>query len=210
VLPSGGKREQGERRMSELLHLKSSPHLENRKATKFTPQNIRQIINLVERGKKREEIAEIIGVTVGSLAVTCSKLGISLRRPVLGPGMRPVSRLAPRNDQNAVRQIQIQVDQPPRQSRPSDRTTVHVRMDTKEIPPDRQPTGAPQSSPVLGIVIKYKGESRTTELPLSADVIGLLAIEAEFRGVKLAELVARLLAEITKKDLFGQVLDGSP
>ena len=34
----------------------------------------------MERGKSREEIAELIGVTVGSLQVTCSRLGISLRR----------------------------------------------------------------------------------------------------------------------------------
>ena len=30
---------------------------------------------------KREQIAAIIGVTVGSLQVTCSRLGVSLRRP---------------------------------------------------------------------------------------------------------------------------------
>ena len=48
---------------------------------KFTPERIEQIRNLVERGKTREEIAEIIDVTVGSLQVTCSRLGISLRRP---------------------------------------------------------------------------------------------------------------------------------
>ena len=48
---------------------------------KFTPERIEQIKNLVERGKRREEIAELIGVTVGSLQVTCSRLGISLRRP---------------------------------------------------------------------------------------------------------------------------------
>jgi hypothetical protein len=40
-----------------------------------------QIKNLVERGMSREEIAETIGVTLGSLRVTCSKHGISLRRP---------------------------------------------------------------------------------------------------------------------------------
>jgi DNA-binding NarL/FixJ family response regulator len=45
---------------------------------KFTPERIQQIRNLVERGKSREEIAELIEVTVGSLQVTCSKLGISL------------------------------------------------------------------------------------------------------------------------------------
>ena len=47
----------------------------------FTPASIQQMRTLVERGKRREEIAELIGVTVGSLQVTCSRLGISLRRP---------------------------------------------------------------------------------------------------------------------------------
>src|SRR6516164_3329158 len=46
---------------------------------KFTPERLQQIRNLVERGKSREEIAELIGATVGSLQVTCSRLGISLR-----------------------------------------------------------------------------------------------------------------------------------
>jgi hypothetical protein len=54
--------------------------------TKFTPENIRQIVNLVERGKSKEQIAEIIGVTVGTLQVTCSKLGISLRQPRFNTG----------------------------------------------------------------------------------------------------------------------------
>ena len=43
---------------------------------KFTLERIQQIRNLVERGKSREEIAELIEVTVGSLQVTCSRLGI--------------------------------------------------------------------------------------------------------------------------------------
>jgi hypothetical protein len=60
---------------------------------KFTPERIEQIKNLVERGKRREEIAELIGVTVGSLQVTCSRLGISLRRPIINNGIRP--RLKP-------------------------------------------------------------------------------------------------------------------
>ena len=61
---------------------------------KFTPERIEQIKNLVERGKRREEIAELIGVTVGSLAVTCSRLGISLRRPRLKPVPTPPSKPA--------------------------------------------------------------------------------------------------------------------
>jgi hypothetical protein len=47
---------------------------------KFTPQRIQQIENLVARGETCEQIAAIIGVTVGTLKVTCSRLGISLRR----------------------------------------------------------------------------------------------------------------------------------
>ena len=44
---------------------------------KFTPERIQQIKNLVERSKSREEIAELIGVTVG----TCSSHAVQLGRP---------------------------------------------------------------------------------------------------------------------------------
>jgi hypothetical protein len=44
---------------------------------KFTSERIQQIRNLVERGKSRGEIAELIGVTVRSLQVPCSRLEIS-------------------------------------------------------------------------------------------------------------------------------------
>jgi hypothetical protein len=62
------------------------------RAVKFTPERIDQIRNLVERGTSREEIAEIIGVTVGSLQVTCSRLGISLRRRPVENGVRLLPR----------------------------------------------------------------------------------------------------------------------
>ena len=54
--------------------------------TKFTLERIQQIRNLVERGESREQIAEMLDVTVGSLQVTCSRLGISLRRPKVAMG----------------------------------------------------------------------------------------------------------------------------
>ena len=63
--------------------------------TKFTPERIQQIKNLVERGKSREEIAELIGVTLGSLQVTCSRLGVSLRRPTFNTGFGLLRRGAP-------------------------------------------------------------------------------------------------------------------
>ena len=51
------------------------------RATKFAPENIQKIKDCVAQGLSREEIAKLLDVTVGSLQVTCSRLGISLRRP---------------------------------------------------------------------------------------------------------------------------------
>jgi hypothetical protein len=51
------------------------------RASKFTPQAIEKIKEMVAQGLNREEIAQLLDVTVGSLQVTCSRLGISLRRP---------------------------------------------------------------------------------------------------------------------------------
>src|SRR5262245_29432856 len=65
----------------------SSPLTTRSRATKFTPERIQQIKNLVERGKSRDEIADILGVPVDSLQVTCSRLGISLRRPKIINGV---------------------------------------------------------------------------------------------------------------------------
>lgn len=53
----------------------SAPKFRGRRI-KFTPERIQQIKNLVEQGKSREEIAEMIGVSLGSLQVTCSRLGL--------------------------------------------------------------------------------------------------------------------------------------
>src|SRR5215510_6985933 len=52
-----------------------------RRGSKFTPERIRQIKDLLARGETCERIAATIGVSVGTLQVTCSRLGISLRRP---------------------------------------------------------------------------------------------------------------------------------
>jgi hypothetical protein len=47
---------------------------------KFTPENIARIKDWVAQGVGRDEIANQLEVTIGSLQVTCSKLGISLRK----------------------------------------------------------------------------------------------------------------------------------
>ena len=61
---------------------------------KFTPERMNQIRNLVERGMTREQIAETIGVTVGSLQVTCSRWGISLRPPKFKTGVAQLDRVS--------------------------------------------------------------------------------------------------------------------
>jgi DNA-binding transcriptional regulator YiaG len=68
----------------------------NGRSIKFTSERFEQIRNLVERGMSREQIAETIGVTVGSLQVTCSRHGISLKRPKLNNGVAHAPRS--RND----------------------------------------------------------------------------------------------------------------
>jgi hypothetical protein len=95
------------------------------KQLKFTPERIQQIKNLVERGKSRGEIAELVGVTVGSLQVTCSRLGISLRQPRFKTGTDPlrneprsngVSRPSPgRGDGSAL--LQLTKERPEQNSR---------------------------------------------------------------------------------------------
>ena len=86
VLPSGtedrhvrcnivdGRTSSEQNQVMESYQLKNHSSVEQQRRTKFTPQNIRQIINLVERGTSPEQIADIIGVTLGTLRVTCSKL----------------------------------------------------------------------------------------------------------------------------------------
>ena len=63
-----------------------------RRTTKFTPANIQKIKEWVAQGMRREDIAKSLGVTVGSLQVTCSRLGISLRSRNNDPRRRVENR----------------------------------------------------------------------------------------------------------------------
>jgi DNA-binding CsgD family transcriptional regulator len=55
-----------------------------RQPRKFTPETIGRIKEWVAQGVGREEIAARLEMSVGSLQVTCSRLGISLRKPKVG------------------------------------------------------------------------------------------------------------------------------
>jgi hypothetical protein len=62
-------------------HETALPRTNVGRPSKFTSERIQQIKDLIARGETCEIIAAHIGVTVGTLKVTCSRLGISLRRP---------------------------------------------------------------------------------------------------------------------------------
>src|SRR5262245_629993 len=161
-----------------------------RKRTKFTPENVRQIVNLVERGKSKEEIADIIGVTTGTLQVTCSKLGVSLRRPRFdtGTGMLGRRRLGTASApgaslQSASRTLADKAEEQP--------TVESPPMQNTEMLNGGQTSGIDRSASVtLAIKVHYKGKEKTRELALTPDMIGRVALEAEFRGLGTGELIA--------------------
>jgi hypothetical protein len=63
------------------------------KRRKFTPDNIARIRDWVAQGVGRDEIANRLEVTVGSLQVTCSNLGVSLRTNSLAKGNGAIRQL---------------------------------------------------------------------------------------------------------------------
>ena len=55
--------------------------------------------------------------------------------------------------------------------------------------------------------MRYRGEERTVELPLTDRTIALLAIEAEFRARTVTELIANFVTVIVTNDKFDAVLE---
>jgi len=163
--------------------------------TKFTPESVQQIRNLVEQGKSRVEIAELIGVTVGSLQVTCSRLGISLRR-------RDVPNSATRSGGGSVPLRPINGQQPQQNSQSG---PVEQAQAAGPYQQGVRTKGVGLANLVLRML--YKGDERTTELPLTQDMITQLAFEAQVRDMSIGELVSELITLIMKKDLFQKMLE---
>ena len=183
--------------------------------TKFTPERLQQIRNLVERGENREQIAEILDVTVGSLQVTCSRLSISLRRPKVDNGVR---LLRQHNSISRMKTITMHDPIDHNGSALSQPTEQQSHQNSQSGAAEPAPAAKPQQdrlqtleagSPSVAIRFQYKGTERTTELPLNLDMIGRLAWEAEFRNMSTAELISELIMGMVKKDLFPEVL-GKP
>jgi hypothetical protein len=164
--------------------------------TRFTPENIRRITDLVERGISREEIAEVIGVTPGTLAVTCSRLKVSLRRPRVISGARQAQR--PRS-----------IGGERRPAGPKKLDIRHERSGRKSAAVSGGSGAHDMQSARLAIQMTFKGAMRTINLPVPGSMIGQLALEAEVRDMRLPELVAELLKSILKRGLFQLVLEDS-
>ena len=192
--------------MTTALQLEPRP-LQRGTPPKFTPERIQQICNLVERGKSRDEIAEIIGMTTGTLQVTCSKLGISLRRPRfdLGTGLLPRKQRYQRYESS--HQSRIQQDSSEFQCAKGPRP-IPEQPPSRQAPAEAPPASGKLNDPAMfAIRMEYKGQERSTGLPLNEEMVSQLAMEAEIRGMRIGELVAALILEIVKKDLFHLIND---
>ena len=167
--------------------------------TKFTPERLQQIRNLVERGESREGIAEILDVTVGSLQVTCSRLGISLRRPKVDNGVHLLRQHNPidRNGSALLQPIEKSQETHGRgPAEPALAAKQQERVKTLEA-----------GSVNIAIRIQHNGTERTIELPLTLDEVARLAWEAEFRDMRIGQFIGELIAAMVTKDLFRVVLD---
>jgi len=175
---------------------------------KFTPERVQQIRNLVERGKSREEIAELIGVTVGSLQVTCSRLGISLRRVVFDNGMALLRRDRPHNGTSTYTASRRGgVPLPPISGQPQQNSqSGPVEQPQATTPHEERARTHEMDLATFALRMKYRGHERTRELPLTQDMIRQLAFEAQFRNMSMGELVGELLIAIMKRDIFQHVL----
>jgi hypothetical protein len=199
--------------MIEANQLELQP-LNRGRPTKFTPERMEQVRNLVERGKSRDEIAEIIGVTIGSLQVTCSKLGISLRRPTFNTSTGLLQRQRSRAYQSAS----------PTQSRSRPENT-EWKSATGPQPALAKIAGPTQAgalpvgagrresdgrpSAAFAIRMVYKDQERLTDLPIHEEIVRDLAMEAAIRGMGIGELIGSLISAMVKKDLLQLVRDDS-
>src|SRR5262245_50851026 len=175
---------------------------------KFTPERLQQIRNLVERGKSREEIAELIGVTVGSLQVTCSRLGISLRRVVFNNGTGLLRRGGPHSDNGtsthtASRRGDFSL--PPINGQPQQNSQSGPVEQPQATTPHEERARTDEAT--LALRMKYRGDERIRELPLTQNMIRQLAFEAQFRNMSIGEFVGELLIAMMKRDLFQHVLE---
>jgi hypothetical protein len=152
---------------------------------KFTPEVIENIKKLVAQGTNRHEIANRLGVTVGSLQVTCSRLGISLRRIILSNGSHHTLD---------VRGSTIPA--------PGSVGVAHVREQGEVSQPRTR------AAPVVQIAITMRchGKEKTSDIPLPSPAIAVLALEATSRDLNIVDLMEQVLVAAISKDMIHNIL----
>jgi hypothetical protein len=139
---------------------------------KFTPERIEQIRNLVERGMSREQIAEMLDVTLGSLQVTCSRLGLSLRRPRLQNGVK----------QTGTSQPKLVALMPPARNGNAVEPTNGAKL-----------TNGANAS--LAVVFSYRGQQRVTEIPVTAEDLMHFMFTSVFKEQSFGKLIAEFMRQ---------------
>ena len=175
------------------------------KPIKFTLERLQQVTNLVERGKSRDEIADILGVTVGSLQVTCSRLGISLRRPKIDNGVCLLRKPTPlgENTSHHPGDHDGRVPLQPTEEQAHGNSPSEPGEPAVIAKPQQESATTPDAcSASFAIRFQYRGMGRTAELPLTSHTIGQLALEAALRDVTIGELIAGIITAIVDRDLF--------
>ena len=163
----------------------TSPSAARTKQVKFTPEAIEKIKELVAQGASREEIASLLGATVGSLQVTCSRLGISLRRKILHSGPTPHLRDPKGRVIPAQGSVGVAYEQ--------EQTAAEV---------------LPARSAKISIIMRYRGKEVSTDLPLTSHALGELALIAMLRDLSIPELVGQILAGAIENDMIKEILRG--
>jgi hypothetical protein len=162
----------------------ASPPARGRRV-KFTPQVIEQIKEFVAAGTSRDEIANRLGVTVGSLQVTCSRLGISLRRIVLANGSG--HHTPDVNGRTIPTSCSVGI--------------AHVR-EQKVLQPAAR--AAPLAN--FAITMRHRGEEKTIDIPLPSPAVEMLALEAMSRDLDIARLIGQVLVAAINKDMVQKIL----
>src|SRR5215472_15113977 len=133
-------------------------------------------------------------MTVGSLQVTCSRLGISLRRPVVfNNGMGLLRRGGPHNGTStytASRRggVPLISGQPQQNSQ-----SGPLEQPQATTPHEERGRTDEMGLANLALRMNYRAYERTSELPLTQDMIRQLAFEAQFRNMSIGEFVGELL-----------------
>ena len=158
------------------MSLQEAASRAGRRATKFCPANVQKIKDFVAQGISRNEIAELLDVPLGSLQVTCSRLGISLRRRHVLNGNASHSRVMNGNG------------------------TRH------DIPNHPTMIARKRADGQFQISLECGGMRRATALPLTDRDIAQLALEAAVRNVGMTQLLTEVVTTAIKKRMIEEIL----